>query len=251
MNVVIIEDEVAAYDNIRHILLETDPKINILAHLDSVEDSVSWFQANAMPDLLFMDIQLADGLSFNIFDCVNIDVPVIFTTAYDQYAIRAFQVNSVDYLLKPITFENVGKALDKYRRYNPEQAERDKSNIERMIQSVTGYSKRVLVPYKDRILPIKAESIAYFYNTNGESRLTTLEGTTYPLAKSLDALMKKLDPNLFFRANRQFLISREAVESLTVWFDSRLRVNLLLPVPEPIYVAKNRASDFKSWLSES
>ena len=251
MNVVIIEDEVAAYDNIRHILLETDPKINILAHLDSVEDSVSWFQANAMPDLLFMDIQLADGLSFNIFDCVNIDVPVIFTTAYDQYAIRAFQVNSVDYLLKPITFENVGKALDKYRRYNPEQVERNRDNIERMLQGTTEYSKRILVPYKDRILPIKTESIAYFYNTNGESRLTTLEGTTYPLAKSLDALMKKLDPNLFFRANRQFLISREAVESLTVWFDSRLRVNLLLPVPEPIYVAKNRASDFKSWLSES
>lgn len=151
-----------------------------------------------------------------------------------------------------ITLIDIGiQVIDKYRRYNPEQAERDKSNIERMIQSVTGYSKRVLVPYKDRILPIKAESIAYFYNTNGESRLTTLEGTSYPLAKSLDALMKKLDPNLFFRANRQFLISREAVESLTVWFDSRLRVNLLLPVPEPIYVAKNRASDFKSWLSES
>ena len=107
MNVVIIEDEVAAYDNIRHILLETDPKINILAHLDSVEDSVSWFQANAMPDLLFMDIQLADGLSFNIFDCVNIDVPVIFTTAYDQYAIRAFQVNSVDYTAEGIVVDAV------------------------------------------------------------------------------------------------------------------------------------------------
>lgn len=251
MNVVIIEDEVAAYDNIRHILLETDPKINILAHLDSVEESVGWFRENAMPDLLFVDIQLADGLSFDILDCVDISVPVIFTTAFDQYAIRAFQVNSVDYLLKPITFENVRKALDKYRRYNPELSESDKGNIERMIQSVTGYSKRILVPFKDRILPIKTESIAYFYNTNGESQLTTLEGTTYPLVKSLDALMRKLDPCLFYRANRQFIISREAIESLTVWFDNRLRVNLCSSTPEPIYVAKNKAADFKNWLSES
>lgn len=248
MRIIIIEDEAAAYMNIKNILSRIDPRIEILDHFDTVVDSVTWLRSHSMPDLIFMDIQLADGSSFNIFECVTIEVPIIFTTAYDQYAIKAFEVNSIDYLLKPITLESVRKALDKYNRLNPVAIRQHASQIDQLVWN-SEYLKRILVPFKDRILPIKTEAIAYFYNTNGESSVMTREGQSYVIGKSLDTLMVKLDPTCFFRVNRQFILSKEVIDSFTIWFDSRLRINLSLPTSEPVFVAKNKAAEFKAWLS--
>ena len=248
MKIIIIEDEAAAYKNIKNLLLQIDPHIEILDHFDTVVDSVTWLRSHPMPDLIFMDIQLADGNSFNIFECVTIEVPIIFTTAYDQYAIKAFEVNSVDYLLKPITLESMRKALDKYNRLNPVTVRQHISRIDQLVCS-SEYLKRILVPFKDRIIPIKTEAIAYFYNTNGESSVVTRERQSYSIGKSLDSLMIKLNPTCFFRVNRQFILSKEVIDSFTIWFDSRLRINLSLPTDEPIFVAKNKAAEFKVWLS--
>ena len=248
MKIIIIEDEAAAYKNNKNLLLQIDPHIEILDHFDTVVDSVTWLRSHPMPDLIFMDIQLADGNSFNIFECVTIEVPIIFTTAYDQYAIKAFEVNSVDYLLKPITLESMRKALDKYNRLNPVTVRQHISRIDQLVCS-SEYLKRILVPFKDRIIPIKTEAIAYFYNTNGESSVVTRERQSYSIGKSLDSLMIKLNPTCFFRVNRQFILSKEVIDSFTIWFDSRLRINLSLPTDEPIFVAKNKAAEFKVWLS--
>lgn len=248
MKVLIIEDEAAAYTNIKNLLSKTDTRIEIVDHFDTVVDSVTWLRSNPMPDLIFMDIQLADGSSFNIFDCVTVEAPIIFTTAYDQYAVKAFEVNSIDYLLKPITSEAVQKALDKYKRLNPASIQQNIKQIDEMIWNKE-YIKRVLIPFKDKLLPVKTETIGYFYNTNGESSVITRDGQSYRIGKSLDSLMVKLDPTCFFRVNRQFILSKEVIESITIWFDNRLKVHVSLPTDEPVFVAKNRAAEFKEWLA--
>lgn len=248
MKVLIIEDEAAAYTNIKNLLSKADSRIEIVDHFDTVVDSVTWLRSNPMPDLIFMDIQLADGSSFNIFDCVTVEAPIIFTTAYDQYAVKAFEVNSIDYLLKPITSEAVQKALDKYKRLNPASIQQNIKQIDEMIWNKE-YIKRVLIPFKDKLLPIKTETIGYFYNTNGESSVITRDGQSYRIGKSLDSLMVKLDPACFFRVNRQFILSKEVIESITIWFDSRLKVHVNLPTDEPVFVAKNKAAEFKEWLA--
>lgn len=248
MKVVIIEDEVAAYHNIKYLLHQADRDIEILASFDTVAASVDWFLTNEAPDLVFMDIQLADGSSFNIFECVNIDAPVIFTTAYDEHAIRAFRVNSIDYLLKPITSESIREALNKFERMNRLSLRQTGRNMERLL-APKEYLQRILVPIKDTILPIKAVDIAYFYNTEGNTAMVTVDQAAYDLDKSLDAIIAKLNPSDFFRANRQFIISKEAIESITVWFDNRLLIRLITSTPERIYISKNKAAEFKLWFS--
>lgn len=248
MKVLIIEDETAAYNNISNLLLKADPNIEIEAHLDTVVDSVAWLTSHPMPDLIFMDIQLADGSSFNIFECVTLYVPIIFTTAYDQYAIKAFEVNSIDYLMKPITADAVCRALDKFHRLNSAAVHCAALRIDKMVGNKE-YINRVLIPYKDKILPIRIETVAYFYNTGGETKVVTLDKQTYPIGKSLDFMITRLNPALFSRVNRQFILSKEVIESITVWPDNRLRVHLLLPTEEPVFVPKNRAAEFKEWLA--
>lgn len=249
MRIIIIEDEAAAYNNIRNILKQIDPTIEILANLDTVSSSVAWLREHPAPDLIFLDIQLADGSSFSIFECVDIDVPIIFTTAYDEYAINAFQVNSIDYLLKPITVESVRKALDKHARLTQANLHSAILNINK-IMNPSGYSQRVLVPFKDKIIPVKILSIAYFYNTAGVTYLFTIDGKNYRIDKSLDSIMETIDPLVFNRANRQFIISKNAIKDITIWFDNRLLVNLLNEPPEKVFVSRNRAAEFKQWFSE-
>jgi two-component system response regulator LytT len=248
MKVIIIEDEAAAYKNIRHILNQIDPTIEILANLDTVVSSVNWLRKNPQPDLIFMDIQLADGSSFNIFEVINVEAPVIFTTAYDEFAINAFRVNSIDYLLKPISVQSVTRALEKFKRVNQISLNIAIRNADKMLRPAI-YSKRILIQHKEKILPIKIESIAYFYNTEGTTHVSLMDSTKYKIDKSLDSIVDTLDPHLFNRANRQFVLSKNAIEDITVWSDNRLLVNLYVEVPENIFVSKNRAAEFKSWFS--
>lgn len=249
MKVLIVEDESAAYANIRKLLLDSGYDIEIVAHFETVCESVSWLKENPSPDLIFLDVQLADGISFQIFECINIDAPIIFTTAYDQYAIDAFKVNSIDYLLKPITAGAIHRALEKYTRVNRSMEKVPEPDMEQLFCS-KDYAKRILVSFRDKILPIKIERIAYFYATNGITTLYTMDGLSYKLDKPLDSIIRRLDPNLFYRANRQFILSKDVVENITVWFDSRLRIDLVIQPNEQIYISKNKASEFKKWLEE-
>lgn len=248
MKVIVIEDEAAAYNNIKNLLHQIDPAIEIIDNFDTVAASVSWFRSNPAPDLVFMDIELADGSSFNIFECITIDAPIIFTTAYDEYAIQAFRVNSIDYILKPITLESIREALNKLEKINRLSLQQTSRNLENLL-APKEYLQRILIPVKDKIIPVKTDDIAYIYNTSGNTELITINNISYSLDKSLDSIIGKLNPADFFRANRQFIVSKEMIDSITVWFDNRLLIRLMIDTPERIYISKNRASEFKLWFS--
>lgn len=246
--VVIVEDETAAAVNLRSMLHSIEPTAEVIAILESVEEAIEFFSSKVEADIIFMDIHLADGDSFRIFRSVDIDIPIIFTTAYDQYAIEAFKVNSIDYLLKPFKEEDLRRALNKLRRLTAnEQNEMSK------IDDVASESmvKTMLIRYKDRIIPINVEDVAFFYTFSERVTLTTLSGECYHVDKTLETLIQQLPPEQFFRANRQFIVSRRAVKDIAVWFGSRLTLNLSVELPERIVIPKARVAEFKQWLMDN
>ena len=247
MKVLIVEDETAAHINLTAILKEIDPDIEVVGITESVAQTVRWFLKNPPPDLIFMDIHLSDGSAFNIFQALTIDTPVIFTTAYDQYAIDAFKVNSIDYLLKPIEEKDVIKALDKFKRLSQNETSDYISQVAELVKSGK-YPRKILLPINDKLLPVEVSEIACFYNTNDHTVILMNDGISYPFVKSLDMIFQTLDPNDFFRANRQFIIARKAVTDITIWFDNRLLVKLGVDTEERIYISKNKASQFRQWL---
>ena len=246
MRAVIIEDETAASRNLKVLLASSHPEIDIVATLESVAESVEWFGSNAAPDLVFMDIHLADGNAFRIFDGVEISTPVIFTTAYDQYALDAFRVSGIDYILKPIKQEDLERAIAKFTSLTTsarkEYTERTAEMVER------SRTKTILARVRDKIIPISEEEIAFFYTSEERVSVTTLDGKSYPVEGTLESLYGELGSEHFFRANRQFIISRKAIKDISVWFGSRLALNLSVEVPERIIISKARAAEFKSWL---
>ena len=246
MRAVIIEDETAAARNLCALLAATHPEIEIIATLESVADSIAWFGSNSAPDLVFMDIHLADGNSFRIFDDVEITAPIIFTTAYDQYALEAFRVNSIDYILKPIKESDLKRAVAKYTSLTSSQRDDLKQRIEQM--SRNSRSKTMLVRFKDRIIPIAEKDIAFFHTSNEQIRLTTLDEKSYTVEGTLESIYGEFAGSEFFRANRQFIISRSAIKDISVWFGSRLSVNLTVKTPERIIISKARVPEFKGWL---
>lgn len=246
MKVLIVEDEVAARENLIAILDKIDPAITVVGQTESVTQTVRWLSSNDSPDLIFMDIQLSDGSSFNIFSSITVNSPIIFTTAFDEYAIDAFRVNSIDYLLKPIDERMVQRALIKYKSFRPVD---NNLELSRLSNTMRGgmYSSKILVPFKDRLIPVKVNDIVCFYSTGGKTCVYIENGNFYSLQKSLDSMMSFLNPTLFIRANRQFIISKEGIRDMTVWFDNRLLINLNIKVPEKIFISKNKVSDFKNW----
>lgn len=250
MRLLIIEDETAAAVNLQAILRKLEPEAEVLAVLESVQESVGWFEAHAMPDLIFMDIHLADGDSFRIFDRVEVTAPVVFTTAYDQYALEAFKVNSIDYLLKPIGEPDVERALNKLRRLSvPER--RDYGERVRTMAADRGIAvqQAFLVHVRDKLIPLRREEIAYCYTREERVTACDLKGRTYQLDKTLEILQGMLPESDFFRANRQFIVSRRAVSEISIWFGSRLTLNLTVPLPERIVISKARVPEFKRWLT--
>ncbi|MCC8089085.1 MAG: LytTR family DNA-binding domain-containing protein [Rikenellaceae bacterium] len=250
MKILIVEDETFAFTNIKNILGEIEPQIDIVANTDSVSQTVEWLKKNPHPDLIFMDIHLADGPAFNIFKCIDVDVPVIFATAYDEYAIEAFKVNSVDYLLKPINKNDVERSLAKFKKFSNNDLS---AYLDRISESIkpSRYSDSILIAYKDKIIPVPCEEIYFFHTANERSTLTTADGNNYPVDKSLDSIFVGLDPKKFYRANRRYIISRNSIKDITVWFDSRLLINTKITAPEQIFISKNRTSNFKAWLAGS
>lgn len=249
--VVIVEDETAAAVNLRSMLQTIDPAIEVVATIESVEEGVEFFAQPHDADVVFMDIHLADGDSFRIFQSVDIAVPIIFTTAYDEYALQAFKVNSVDYLLKPFKVDDLRRALEKLDRLTGTERAEERERRDKMVAEVQPSVETMLVRYKDKIIPVRMDDVAYFYTFAERVTLTTLDGTSYPVDKTLEALSSQLPTDRFFRANRQFIVSRNAVKDIAVWFGSRLALNLTIETPERIIISKARVPEFKSWLASS
>ena len=250
MRVVIIEDETAAAQNLTSIVNKLYPDTEIVATIDTVVESVEFFRSKPSHDLVFMDIHLADGASFRIFDSVEVEAPIIFTTAYDQYAIEAFKVNSIDYLLKPINEEGVKRAVEKWQRLTGAERQSYNSRVNEMAQNQRAEHQVFLVHFRDKIVPLRSQDIAYLHTF--EERVTAYchNGEKYQIDQTLEALQSKLPSSDFFRANRQFILSRKAVKDISVWFGSRLAVNTTIATPERIIVPKARVHEFKVWLTQ-
>ena len=252
--VLIIEDETAAAVNLQAILCKVLPQHEVITILESVEEAVEFFEDESQPspDLVFLDIHLADGESFRIFDKVEITSPIIFTTAYDEYALRAFKVNSIDYILKPIKEDDLKRAIEKLSLLSGAERSEYSSRVKEMAEvqrEERGENQHVfLVHYKDKIIPLSIEDVAYFYTSNEKVTATTYSGEKYQVDRTLELLQSSLPVNNFFRANRQFIVSREAVKDIVVWFGSRLALNLKVETPEKIIISKARAPEFKQWL---
>jgi two-component system response regulator LytT len=247
MKVLIVEDETAAYENLTDILHEIDPKIQIVGNTESVSQTLQWLKSNPAPDLIFMDIHLSDGSAFALFDRIELETPIIFTTAYDKYAIDAFKVNSIDYLLKPVKVEDLKRALNKFGKLAHQDMVDYLSKLS-VLAPKPKFKDKMLVPYKDRLLPINLRDVSCFYTTEKSTYIYMKDGNQYPYSKTLEQIAASLDPNEFIRANKQYIIARDSVKNLTIWFDSRLLVTLDVEVPERIYISKNKASEFKSWM---
>ncbi|WP_346863508.1 LytTR family DNA-binding domain-containing protein [uncultured Draconibacterium sp.] len=248
MKVLIIEDEKPAARQLLSVLNEIG-NFDVIEILESIKATVNWLENNPQPELIFMDIHIADGSAFQIFKHVNISCPIIFTTAYDDYAIAAFKVNSIDYLLKPITKEAVEKAMLKLK--NLAGTSRSEPDLQELILSITekkAYKSHFLIPVKgNKMVPLLVTDIAYFYIEKGSVFAWTFENQTYKLESTLDELINKLNPLDFYRANRQFIISKRAVKDVDFWFNNRLSVNLKVPVSERILISRTRVSEFKEW----
>jgi len=247
MKVLIVEDETAAYESIVSILYEIDPGIQIIGNTESVSQTVSWLKDNPAPDLILMDIHLSDGSAFLIFEYIEVAIPIIFTTAYDEYAIEAFKVNSIDYLLKPIKTSELQRALIKFNKWSPTDIVSYLSKMAELKVSKR-YRDRFLIPVKDKLLPIEVKHISYFYTSDKTTFICLEDGTQFAYSGTLDQISSSLDPAGFYRANKQFIVARGNVKNITIWFDSRLLITMDTMVPEPIYISKNKAADFKSWI---
>ncbi len=255
MKAIIIEDEHLAAQALQALVQEVAPEIEILAILQSIDESVEWFQTHKMPDLVFMDIHLADGSSFSIFDDVNITCPIIFTTAYDEYALKAFEVNSVDYLLKPINKPDLERAVGKFKRLAGAGDEvTDHSGLIDKLMTVIHrrpmiYKSSLLVPFKDKLIPLQVKEIAYIYIDTKVVKAISFEGKSYTLDATMDELSRQLDPESFYRANRQYIIARSAIKDMAVWFGNKLAVNLSVSTPERIFISRTNVKEFKSWIT--
>lgn len=247
MKILIVEDETAAYESLVEILKDIDPEIEVLANTESVRQTVNWLQTHPEPDLILMDIHLSDGSSFLVFNEIEVETPIIFTTAYDEYAIEAFKLNSIDYLLKPIKPEDLHRALLKLKKLTRADIIEYLSRVNR-ITPTSRYMDKLLLPIKDKLVPISLKEVSYFYTADRSTHICMKDGKAYPYAKTLEQIYTSLNPANFYRANKQYIIARESVKNITIWFDSRLLVTLDTDVPERIYVSKNKAADFKAWI---
>ena len=253
MKVVIVEDELVAAQKLERLISQSNDDIQVIAILQSVDESIEWFTLNTAPDLVFMDIHLADGSAFSIFDKVQISCPIIFTTAYDEYALKAFEVNSIDYLLKPINEKSFEHAMNKFRNLAA-----TKSYDTDMLANVLAafkdtkkvYKSNFLIPYKDKFIPLAVDRIACLYTENKMVKIITSDNQTYTIDSSLEDMYAQLDPAQFFRANRQYIISHNSIKDISIWFGSKLSVNLHVIVPEKIIVSKARVPEFKVWYTK-
>lgn len=250
MNVIIIEDEKPSARRLQRLLATLQIEANIMLH--SVEESIAWFSENIHPDLIFLDIQLSDGLSFEIFETLEINSAVIFTTAYDAYALQAFKLNSIDYLLKPIDEDDLAKAVTKYKTRLPTKGAVmiDFNDIRKLLVNPLDrtYKKRFSVKIGVHLKLIAAEDIECFYSENKGTYAYANDGRNYPLEMSLEQLETDLEPNVFFRVNRKFFVNINAIKEMISYTNSRIKIKLNTFNEQEIIVARERVKSFRDWL---
>ena len=250
MKAVIIEDEKIAADLLRNLINQLDENIEVVTTLQTVEDSIEWLENNQHPDIMFVDIHLADGSSFSIFEKTEVRCPIVFTTAYNEYALKAFEVNSIDYLLKPINKDDLQRALNKYKNLKGDNKDLDyKKFVSRFLSegNVNNYKEYFLVPERDKLIPLAAKELAYIYIDLKLIKAVTFSGKVYYLNQNLDEMMNQLNPKNFFRANRQYIVAHESIKDVSMWFGNKISLNLTLPTEEKIIVSKARVAEFKNW----
>ncbi|MVM28629.1 response regulator [Spirosoma sp. HMF4905] len=258
MNVLIVEDEELAVRKLTKLLQDVDPTLQIVGTTASVRASVAWLQENPAPDLILMDIELADGQSFEIFEQTSVESPIIFTTSYDEYALKAFKVNSIDYLLKPIKRQELEASLAKQRRMltQPVVEPMGTATINALVQQLrqqiqpAEYRKRFLVKHLSQWLPIDVADIAYFYSEDGVSLFRTRTNQKFSVDYTLDELEAMLEPTQFFRANRQFVVEITAVQQVHSYFNNKLKLTLRPTPDDEVLVSRERAMEFKKWMGK-
>ena len=251
MSIIIIEDEKPSARRLQRMLTELQMEAEVMLH--SVEESIDWFQNNEHPDLIFLDIQLSDGLSFEIFETIDINSAVIFTTAYDEYALQAFKLNSIDYLLKPIDEDELVKAVSKYKERAPKQQSvtLDFNDIKKLLVNPIEreYKKRFSVKVGQHLKLINIDEIECFYSENKGTYAFTSEGRNYLLDTTLEQLEDELEPHKFFRISRKFFVNVNAISDMVSYTNSRLQIKLKTFKEQDVIVARERVKEFKDWLT--
>ncbi|WP_373395990.1 LytTR family DNA-binding domain-containing protein [Algoriphagus halophilus] len=248
MKILLIEDEKPAVKRLLSLIKDYFPNSEFITDLDTVKKTIQWLHSHENPDLMFCDIQLADGNSFEIFEQVSVKAPVIFTTAYDQYAIKAFKVNAVDYLLKPIDPEELKRAINRFNQQKLNQ-NLDLSLIQQLIgKEKSSFKNRFLVKFGEKIQSISIQDVAFFYSEERVTFLQTHEGKKYVLDSTLEQVESQVDPTLFFRINRKYLCSYSSISDIFIYSNSRLKIKLINCEDQDILISRDKTSDFKNWL---
>lgn len=249
MNVLIIEDESVACQMLAHMLTQNFPDIAICGMLDSVDRSVAWLENHQAPDIIFMDVQLADGLGFDIFDRTTVLCPVVMTTAYDNYAVKAFEVNSIDYLLKPIGLPDLQRAVERCRNRR-DTVGFDIEQLRAALAPTSGhnYKQRYLLRFNDKLVMVETSQIAYFYSEKGSTFLMTVSGERYPMDTSLDTICEEMDPTRFFRISRSCIISNTGIGSVAKRLGNRLKLKLKPESGIDSFVSRAKTAEFIDWL---
>jgi DNA-binding LytR/AlgR family response regulator len=254
MNILIVEDEELAQKKLQKTLAAVDPSANVVGITDSIQSTVDWLKANNNADLILMDIELADGQSFEVFNLVDVKAPVIFTTSYDEYALKAFKVNSVDYLLKPVQTEELQAALAKYNKLTG--SSKPDVNIETLVNQIKQqlqpkeYRKRFLVKHAQKLVSVDVEEIAYFYSDGRLNFFKTFDNKKFVVDYTMDELEEMLDPASFFRISRSFYVAINAIEKIDDYFGNRLILQLNPAVDKEALVSREKVSDFKKWMGK-
>lgn len=252
MKILIVEDEILLAKELRKMLLSIEPSAEICGSTRSVEETVQWLKQNDQPDLVMMDIELADGQSFDIFKQVQLESAVIFTTAYDEFAIKAFKVNSIDYLLKPVKESELRVAIEKFKKTKQHQPISMLELLKKIEQlgNQPGYRSRFLIKQGQKMVSIDISEVAYFYSENKCTFMGTNQNQKYIIDLTLDELEKELAPQQFFRANRQYILSGKSIVSIHSWFNQKLKAEVKPPTEEHIIISRDRANAFKAWMGE-
>ena len=258
MKIALIEDEEIATKRLKQLLVEFDKRLEVVAILESIHSAVNWFNANPHPDLIFLDIQLADGISFDIFDQVEINSPIIFITAYDEYAIKAFQLNSIDYLLKPVDYEELEKAMNKFEKMkdalNKGTGNETSAYTIEAIRKILNtkedsFKERFIVKLGEHIYPVNSSEVIFFSSKGGLNYLYTKK-RKFLIDYSLDKIEKMVDPRYFFRVSRNHIIRINAIKELIRYSTSRFKIKIFFETDEDIMVSRDRVAEFKRWLDK-
>ncbi|MBK9981793.1 MAG: response regulator transcription factor [Saprospiraceae bacterium] len=258
MEIFIVEDEELAVKKLQKTLQAIDPDLHVAGTADSIASAVEWLKGHTQPDLILMDIELADGQSFEIFNLIEVKSPVIFTTSYDEFALKAFKVNSVDYLLKPVQKDELENALSKFRSMKKVYADKKQEDpqfstlVKELQQTLQHkeYRQRFLVKHLQKMVSIEVDRIAYFFSDDRLSFFKTADDKKYVVDYTIDEIENMLDPNQFFRINRAFLVSIKSIDQINDYFGNRLKLNLKPTIDKEALVSREKVTPFKEWMGK-